>query len=178
MLKNKCRIISILVVLILPVWLQLGEASLYKWKDKDGNTHFSDELPEDVKSEPLQPPPLSILSGNSPVQKEGLEKDKALKAKPPKESYHCAKYTREINKISIYLQHTPNDRDKQKLIDLKQQLKLECKNGVYRKKYKNSHCHRYARKLNKYTIYNKHTPNDKDQQIIKDLKQQIALECR
>ena len=175
-LKN--NILWFLFWLITPVLCQATETSLYKWKDAEGNIHFSDKLPKDIDPEPFKAPSISISSRDYIPTQSDSEKSEPKKAKSKKDDRYCRKYKEKINKISIYLKHTPNDLDEQKLKDLKQQLKLECTNGVYKKKYKNSTCHRHARKLNKYIIYNKHTPTDRDQQAIKDLKAQIKLECR
>ena len=90
---------------------------------------------------------------------------------------HCRGYVSELNKIEIFLQHTPTDLDRQKAKDLRKLIKVECSNKVLTQKYDDSRCKRYRTDLTKTEIFLEHTPTDRDQQKIIDLKNQIFREC-
>ena len=62
-------LITLLVAGLLPV---LAQADLYKWKDKQGRTHYSDIPPPDVKADNLKAKPAV---SNAPVVAKETGKD-------------------------------------------------------------------------------------------------------
>jgi len=90
---------------------------------------------------------------------------------------HCRGYVSQLNKIEIYLQHTPTDLDRQKANDLRKLIKIECGKQVLSQKHDDWQCKRYRTDLTKAEIFHEHTPTPRDEQKIKDLKKQIAHEC-
>lgn len=176
----------IILLFCLSLIAGLCQAEVYRWQDEHGKTVFGDKPPKD-KAATAVPIDGSDQSGTqfaTPELIRDMENDakygqrdkRTAKQKPV--DYHCRNYVSQLNKVEIYLQHTPSQRDQQKANDLRQLIKKECSDEVLSRKYDDWQCKRYREDLTKAEIYLQHTTTQRDRQRVKDLRQQIARECR
>ncbi len=166
-----------LLLLILSLASSPLLAEAYQWRDENGNLVFSDKPPSENKADKIQLRPLEKSGANFGTSNEwqGLEFEN--REEKPLNSF-CRRKVSELNKIRTFLQHSNNDRDKQKASDLEDLITQECGKQALSQRFNDSHCDRYRRQATKIRIYLKHTPNDRDKQRLTDLQEQIKLECQ
>jgi hypothetical protein len=164
----------------------LAQAEVYRWQDDNGKVVFGDTPPKDKAATAI----LIDNTDNSGTQFAAPElvKDMEDDAKNPRHpsraprhspmDSRCRGYVSQLNKIEIYLQHTPTQRDRHRASDLRQLIKQECGDAVLSFKHDDWQCKRYREDLTKAEIYLQHTPTQRDRQRVKDLREQIARECR
>jgi hypothetical protein len=178
--------VQCLLMLILCAAVSPSLAEVFRWKDDSGKTVFGDTPPKDktATSITIENTDDSGTQFATPGQVKLLEQNAENRQRPTRSSTrstidsHCRGYVSQLNKIEIYLQHTPTKLDRQKASDLRKLIKIECGNQVLSQKFNDWQCRRYRTDLNKAEIFHQHTPTPRDEQKIKDLKAQIAHECQ
>jgi hypothetical protein len=164
----------------------LCQAEVYRWQDDNGKVVFGDTPPKDKEatavridntdSSGTQFANPALIRDMENDAKYGRSQSRPSQHRPV--DWHCRNYVSQLNKVEIYLQHTPSQRDQQKADDLRQLIKRECSNEVLSLKYDDGQCKRYREDLTRAEIYLQHTPTQRDRQRVKDLREQIARECR
>lgn len=175
-----------LFILTLSVAASPALAEIYRWKDDSGKTVFGDTPPKDKTATAviIENTEDSGAQFATPGQVKNIEQSAKNRQRQNTSSTsnnidsHCRSYVSQLNKIEIFLQHTPTDLDQQKASDLRKLIKIECGNQVLSQKYNDRQCKRYRTDLTKAEIFLEHTPTLRDEQKIKDLKKQIAWECQ
>jgi hypothetical protein len=161
-------------------------AEVYRWKDDSGKIVFGDTPPKDktataITIENTEDSGAQFATPGQVKLIEQKAENRRQESNLPTRTHidsHCRGYVSQLNKIEIYLQHTPTNLDQQKASDLRKLIKIECGNQVLSQKYNDWQCQRYRTDLNKAEIFHQHTPTPRDEQKIKDLKTQIAHECQ
>ena len=172
--------------IILSLIISPGLAEVYQWKDDRGKIVFGDTPPKDkaATAVTINNTGKSGARFATPGQVKDIEYSAEARERQSQSAArnnvdsHCRNYVSELNKIEIFLQHTPTDLDQQKAKDLRKLIKIECDNKVLSQKHDDWQCKRYRTDLTKAEIFLEHTPTKRDQQKVKDLKKQIARECR
>lgn len=175
-----------LLIVILCIPASPGMAEIYRWKDDSGKNVFGDTPPRDKTATAItiENTEDSGTQFATPEQIKLIEQNAKNSQRPSNASTrntidsHCRGYVSQLNKIEIYLQHTPTKLDQQKASDLRKLIKIECGNQILSQKYNDLQCDRYRTDLTRAEIFHQHTPTQRDQQKIKDLKAQIAQECQ
>ena len=174
---------------MLCITIEPGQAEVYRWKDENGKIVFGDTPPSDKAATAvgIENTENSGTRFATPDQVKDIERDaKSHRRKNPLASRqpgnnidaHCRQYISELNKVDIYLQHTNTRRDQLKARDLRKLIKKECADDVLTQKFDDRKCASHRRKLSKVEIFLEHTSSPRDEQKAKDLKKQIARECR
>ena len=175
-----------LAILILCIASGPCLAEVYRWTDNDGKVVFGDTPPKDKTTTTISIENTEDSGAQfaTPEQAKQIEQNAESRqhrnnsATPNNIDSHCRGYVSQLNKIEIFLQHTPTKLDQQKASDLRKLIKIECGKQVLSQKFDDWHCRRYRTDLTKAEIFHQHTPTPRDEQKIKDLKEQIAHECR
>ncbi|VAX08658.1 hypothetical protein MNBD_GAMMA25-885 [hydrothermal vent metagenome] len=173
-----------LVFCIFPV---LAKAEVYRWLNEEGEIVFGDKPPKGTKADVIQVKKAGShgMKFATPEQIEEFHNELAMPAKSNTSTgrsnlsaSYCRRYRSDLNKIEIYLQHTNSVKDVEKAADLRELIKRECSGINYSKEDNRSRCQSYHQDLVKTEIYLDHTPNPRDKQRVKDLRKQMARECR
>ena len=183
LILSLCSLVA--CTIIAGTWPKQSQAETYRWQDEQGNPVFGDTPPKgkDATVITIENTQNSGAQFADPGLVNDLEKDVKARRKNPANQQqhvdsHCRQYVSQLNKIEIYLEHTPTQRDQQKALDLRKLIEKECNGDVLSLKHSDWQCKRYRQDLNKTRIYLEHTPSDRDAQRIKDLREQIARECQ
>lgn len=177
-------ILFLLCTLILCAIAGPSQAEVFRWKDNNGQIVFGDSPPKNktATAVSIDNTENSGAQFATPGQVKDIEQNAQSRHRQNRASTHidsrCRSYVSQLNKIEIFLQHTPTDLDKQKARDLRKLIKIECGNEVLTLKHDDWQCKRYRTDLNKAEIYLEHTFTERDEQKVKDLKKQIASECQ
>ncbi|HHI94587.1 MAG TPA: DUF4124 domain-containing protein [Gammaproteobacteria bacterium] len=189
-MKQTPRPVTLLLcIFILCIAMEPAHAGVYRWKDDNGKIVFGDTPPKDKTATAvnIDNTENSGTQFATPEQTKDIERDAKKRryktsstSRQPRNKIdsHCRRYISELNKVDIYLEHTDTPRDHLKARDLRKLIKKECGNKVLTQKFDDGRCASYRRKLSKTEIFLEHTPNPRDEQQVKDLKKQIARECR
>lgn len=160
-------------------------AEVYQWKDDNGNPVFGDQPPKDKTSTAVSIKNTENTGAQfaSPNQTKDIERNTttrkhATQLTTARIDAHCRSYLSQLNKVEIFLGHTNSPRDQHKAQDLRTLIKKECGNALLTQKFDDSRCQQYRRDLSQTEIFLEHTSTRRDQQKVKDLRQQIARECR
>lgn len=180
------RAVQILIMFVVFAAANLSVAEVYRWEDDSGKIIFGDTPPKDKMSTiiHIENTDDSGAQFATPGQVKNIEQDIENRRRQNNHSTnnnidsHCRGYVSQLNKIEIFLQHTPTDLDRQKARDLRKLIKIECDNQVLSQKHDDWQCSRYRTDLTKAEIFLEHTPTPRDEQKVKDLKKQITLECQ
>ena len=175
----------ILCTFMLCITAELSQAEVFRWKDDNGKAVFGDTPPKDNTAIAVDIKNIEKSGARfaTPDQMKDIENSAEARRRQRQAASqnttdsHCRGYVSELNKIEIFLQHTPTDLDRQKAKDLRKLIKVECNNKVLTQKYDDWQCKRYRTDLTKAEIFLEHTPTTIDQQKIIDLKNQISREC-
>lgn len=125
----------ILLFLCLSLTTGLCQAEVYRWQDEHGKTVFGDKPPKDkaATAVPIDSSDNSGMQFATPELIRDMENE-AKYGRPPSQAskqrpvdWHCRNYVSQLNKVEIYLQHTPTQRDRQRVKDLRQQIARECR---------------------------------------------------
>ena len=160
-------------------------AEVYRWEDDSGKIIFGDKPPKEKSATIIQIENTENTGAQfaTPGEIKNIEQTIENRRHQNNSSNlnnidsHCRGYVSQLNKIEIYLKHTPTDLDRQKASDLRKLIKIECGKQVLSQKHDDWQCKRYRTDLTKAEIFHEHTPTPRDEQKIKDLKKQIAHEC-
>lgn len=152
---------------------------MYRWLDTHGRLHYSDTPPPD-QADAIEPQEMPQLPATGVRLADDMDLNPTPDDKPPvkaKADSRCRRYHSDLNKVELYLQHTPNDRDRQRAADIREQISIECSGFALKRDYGDSRCRGHHSRLNKLEIFYRHSPNHRDRQKIADLKRQIEMEC-
>ncbi|HEC18014.1 MAG TPA: DUF4124 domain-containing protein [Gammaproteobacteria bacterium] len=160
-------------------------AEAYRWTDDKGNTVFGDKPPKNktATAVPIDNKQNTGTRFADPVQVKDFER-KATQSRdrrsipPTRIDPYCRRYISELNKVEIFLEHTDTEQDRQKARDLRKLIDKECGNEVLDLKFDDGRCTHYRKELSKTEIFLEHSPNEPDEHKVRDLKKQIARECR
>ena len=161
-------------------------AEVYRWQDDSGKIVFGDKPPKDKTTTVIQIENTEDSGAQfaTPAQIKNIEQTNDNRRRQTNLSNqnnidsHCRGYVSQLNKIEIFLKHTPTDLDRQKADVLRKLIKIECGSQVLSQKHDDWQCKRYQTDLTKAEIFFEHTPTPRDEQKIIDLKKQIAHECQ
>ncbi len=107
--------------------------TVYRWVDKQGNAHYTDQLPADISAAPVTvnaPPASTDASASSAAAKNAAaaktdNSDECQKAKDKLVTYKAAAKISETDALGNTREYS--DEDRQKLIDLtSQKIKSAC----------------------------------------------------
>lgn len=165
-----------------------AQAEVYRWVDEQGRVIFGDSPPKEKQAEAKRitienteksgarfATPQQIKDYDQQSQARQVKKNPAVANQ--RIDSRCRNYISQLNKVEIYLEHTPTVRDQQKARDLRKLINQECGDVGYQVKHDDAKCQRYRDDLSKAKIYLEHTPNARDQRKVKDLRTQINREC-
>jgi hypothetical protein len=161
-----------------------GFAEVYRWKDASGKMVFGDTPPKGKTSTAItiEDTTNSGASFASPAQIKDFKRETETthrQIEPPTRDHidsHCRNYVSQLNKVEIYLEHTNTKRDRQKALDLRKLIKMECDGEVLTQKFDDSRCRHYREDLTKTEVYLEHTRRDRNK--AEDLRKQIEIECQ
>lgn len=177
---------------LLPVFLCVllsgvtaSAAEVYRWTDDNGKTMFGDKPPADKTATAVRIDHAQKSGAQfaDPVQIKKFERSAnktrpAKKASKKKINANCRRYISQLNKVEIFLEHTNSPRDQLKARDLRKLASKNCGGTPLTQKFSDAYCKRYRRTLSKTEIFLEHTSSPRDEQKVKDLKKQLARECK
>jgi len=176
----------LLCIIILGTTTVPSIAEIYRWKDDTGKIVFGDKPPKNKPSTAVS------VEGTENTGTQFATTGQVKKIKRDAKNYrrspqpnkaqridgHCRSYLSQLNKVEIFLEHTDTPRDQLKARDLRKIIKKECGRKLLTQKFDDSQCKRYRKELSKTEIFLEHTPSPRDQLKARDLRVQIARECR
>ncbi|MBL1277176.1 MAG: DUF4124 domain-containing protein [Ectothiorhodospiraceae bacterium] len=172
-------------VMVAGITAPINAAEVYRWKDDSGKIVYGDKPPNDKPSTPVTVKNTENTGAQFATtgQVKKLERDaqkgrRATRSPPPRTDGHCRSYVSQLNRVEIFLEHTNTPRDQLKARDLRKLIKKECSRKLLTQKFDDSQCKRYRKSLTKTEIFLEHTPSPRDEFKARDLRIQIARECR